>query len=55
MEPISWRKLEEATADMAKSLWSSYKELRKKGFSRRQAFKLTKLFAHTFYKGMIDK
>lgn len=47
MKPIEWRKLEEALADMSKSLWRHYKECKDRGFSRRQAFELTKMFFTT--------
>ena len=47
MKPIEWRKMEEAMADMSRSLWKQYKEYKDRGFSRRQAFELTKMFLTT--------
>ncbi len=44
MKPIAWRQLQEASADMAKALGNYYKDLRKNGFSRRQALELVKAF-----------
>ena len=44
MKPIAFRQLQEATADLAKSLFAYYKSLRENGFSRAQAMSLVKLF-----------
>ena len=47
MEVVKWRQLQEATADMAKALGLFRKELRTRGFSRRETFKLVNDFMLT--------
>lgn len=44
MDVILQRKSQEALADMAKILWNFYHELKREGFSTRQAFELTKKY-----------
>ncbi|GAH94846.1 unnamed protein product [marine sediment metagenome] len=50
MEPTSWRKLQEGTTDMTKSLWGYYSELIRSGFRKKEAFELTKIFSHMIFK-----
>lgn len=44
MDAIVERKMQEGMADMAKALWNFYHELKREGFSTRQAFELTKKY-----------
>ena len=55
MNPVEWRKLQEATADLAKALATYYKHLKKDGFSRWQAMDLVKIFFIQSIAGKIVK
>lgn len=44
MKPVEWQELQEAAADMAKTLGGFKKDLLDSGFSRGEAFNMTKEF-----------